>query len=110
MTDQPSPDTPDNTEQKTFASAEYAHLFEEQNKLIDCPQEIVFTVLANVLSQNDKGEYIGSKEICKKKYHIPIPEKQDYNIFMQSFFQFLEGCLASSAKHAYSKEEKQSNE
>jgi hypothetical protein len=101
-----SPDTKNNS----FAAEEYAHLFNDQSKLIDCPKELVFTVMANVLSENDKGEYIGSNEICKKNYHIPIPDNKEYHVFMDSFFKFLENCLASSAEQAYNTEDKKANE
>ena len=99
-----------NDEHKPFASSEYNRLFEDQTKLIDCAKEVVFTVTANVLSQNEQGEYIGSNEICKKNYHIPVPPEKDYHVFMDSFFQFLEGCLSSSAKQAYQKENNTPNE
>lgn len=97
-------------DEQEFSSKEYAHLFEDKTKLIDCPKEIVFTVLANVLSQNEKGEFIGSNEICKKNYHIPVPEEQDYHIFMNAFFALIENCLSSSAKKAYNPEDQASNE
>ncbi len=83
---------------------------ERPDKLIICPHEIVFTVIANVLEENEKGELIGSKEICQKNYHIPVPPKHDYNTYMQAFFSHLEECIKSSAKHATKKSETNDNE
>lgn len=83
----------------------YGDLDDSDKKLIACPHEIVFNITANVLEENDKAELIGSKEICSKKYHIPVPIDKDYHIFMTAFFQHLESCLESSADHAYNKEE-----
>ena len=65
-------------------------------KLIDCPHEIVFTVNANVLAQNEKGEHISTEEICVKNYHIPVPIDQDYHVFMSGFFQHIERSIESS--------------
>lgn len=75
------------------------------NKLLICPHEIVITVIANVLEEDEKGELIGSKEICQKNYHIPVPPKHDYNTYMNSFFSHLESCISSSAKNATSQSE-----
>jgi hypothetical protein len=69
-------------------------------KLIDCKHEIVFSIVANVLEENEKGETVKSKRICSKNYHIPVPEGVDYDMYMDSFFSFLENCLAESAKQA----------
>lgn len=69
-------------------------------KLISCPHEIVFKITANVLEENEKGELIRSKEICTKNYHIPVPIDQDYNVYMKTFFTFLEGCLEKSINHS----------
>jgi hypothetical protein len=73
---------------------------EKPQKLIDCPYEIIFDIKATVMEENEKGEIVGCKEICKKDYHIPVPPKKDYNIYMQSFFEHLEKCIISSAKHS----------
>jgi hypothetical protein len=71
---------------------------ERPKKLLICPHEIVITVIANVLEENEKGEVIGTKEICQKDYHIPVPPTHDYNIYMESFFSHLENCITASAK------------
>ena len=60
------------------------------DKLIDCAHEIVFTINAHVLSQNEKGELVSSREICVKNYHIPVPIDKDYNNYMTTFFEYLE--------------------
>lgn len=83
---------------------------ERPNKLLICPHEIVITVIANVLEENDKGELIGSKEICRKDYHIPVPPKHDYNAYMSAFFSHLENCISSSAKNATQNSETKNNE
>ena len=73
---------------------------EENKKLLDCRHEIVFTLIANVIEQNDQGEAVASKHICKKNYHIPVPATKDYNTYMTAFFEFLENCIANSAQQA----------
>lgn len=78
---------------------------ERPKKLIECPHEIIFDVKATVLEENEKGEIVGCKEICRKDYHIPVPPTADYNYYMESFFQYLENCITSSAKHAANKTE-----
>jgi len=69
-------------------------------KMISCPHEIVFTVRALVLEENEKGETMGCKEVCQKNYHIPVPSTKDYNAYMECFFKYLENCITSSAKRA----------
>lgn len=76
------------------------------NKLLICPHEIVFTLIAHVMEENDKGELVSSKEICKKNYHIPVPPEHDYNKYMDAFFKHVEGCICSSAKNATKQSEK----
>lgn len=83
---------------------------ERPEKILSCPHEIVFTIIANVLEENEKGETIGSKEVCQKNYHIPVPAAHDYNMYMDSFFKYLENCIKSSAKHATEKSEPKDNE
>lgn len=73
----------------------------ETHKLSDAPAEIVFNITANVVEQNEQEENIRSKQICTKYYHIPIPSGADHNIFMNTFFNFLENNLASAATQAY---------
>jgi hypothetical protein len=59
-------------------------------KAIACPHEIVFTINANVLTENEKGELTGTKEICVKNYHIPVPIDKDYKEYMSVFFKYIE--------------------
>jgi phosphatidylethanolamine-binding protein (PEBP) family uncharacterized protein len=74
-------------------------------KLISCPHEIIFDIKATVMEENEKGEVVGCKEICRKDYHIPVPPKKDYNLYMESFFEYLEKCITSSIKHSEEKVE-----
>jgi hypothetical protein len=73
------------------------HLFEDNTKLISCRHEIIFNINANVLEENELGETVGSKAICTKNYHIPVPSDKDYNEYMDSFFSFLENCISQAA-------------
>mgnify|MGYP006286865319 CR=1 FL=1 len=73
---------------------------DEQHKLIRCPHEIIFNITANVLMENDKGEKTGSREICNKNYHIPVPIDRDYKEYMNAFFEHLEKALGESVKYA----------
>ena len=68
----------------------------QTDKLIDCPHEIIFTITAQALSQNEKGEIVGTKEICVKNYHIPVPIDKDYNHYMSVFFDHLEKKIIES--------------
>ena len=88
---------------------EYGSLFEGQNKKISCKHEIIFNITASVISENEKGEDASYEEICTKHYHIPVKEDADYKEFMNAFFGFLEGCLASSAQKTYEKDNEVKN-
>ena len=68
----------------------------QPNKLTDSPHEIMFDVTAHVMEENTKGEIVGTKQICTKKYHIPVPIDQDYHLFMSAFFSHVENCLSQS--------------
>ena len=86
----------------------------ETKKLIDCPHEIVFTITAQVLSQNERGEIVGSKDICTKNYHIPVPIDKDYHSYMEVFFNHLENkilqSVSDSNEMALDKKESTTNE
>lgn len=69
-------------------------------KLIECRHEILISVMANIMEEDDTGQLVGSKEICKKNYHIPVPSDKDYNHYLKGFFDFLEGCMKNSIDHA----------
>jgi hypothetical protein len=97
----------DDKEFNTFKNKKYEDLMLEPKKLISCQHEIIFNVTANVMEENEKGETVRTKEICSKNYHIPVPPDQDYNLYMKTFFSFLEECLANSANNA---SEKKTNE
>lgn len=68
------------------------------DKLIDCAHEIVFSISAHVLDQNEKGELTGSRELCIKNYHIPVPIDKDYNNYMKTFFNYLEERILQTIK------------
>jgi hypothetical protein len=82
---------------------------EKIKKLMDCPHEIVFTIDAHVLMQNEKGETTGTREISTRNYHIPVPIDKDYNSYMKIFFEYLEkkiiDTIHDTNKDAKDKEE-----
>lgn len=88
---------------------EIPHL-DRPEKLTICPHEIVFSVMASVMEENEKGETIGCKEVCQKNYHIPIPPQNDYNIYMEAFFEHISECIQQSSKYATKASEKIDNE
>ena len=73
----------------------------EKKKLTNSPHEIIFDVTATVMEENDKGEMIGTKELCTKQFHIPVPVDQKYEIFMQTFFMHIEESLLNATNKAY---------
>lgn len=89
-----------------FSSVSLGSFIQNNNsKLIECRHEIVISVIAHVLEDDDEGQTIGSKEICKKNYHIPVPSNRDYNEYLAGFFNFLEGCMSSSVNQLDSEED-----
>lgn len=70
----------------------------ESIKLIDCRHEILIKVTAHTIEQDAIGNTVGTKEVCQKNYHIPVPENKDHNIYLSGFFDFLEGCMGKSAE------------
>lgn len=93
-----------------FAGASLGNFIQQNNsKLIECRHEIVISVIAHVLEDDDEGQTIGSKEICKKNYHIPVPSNKDYHEYMNGFFQFLEGCMSSSVNQLDSDNKEENN-
>jgi hypothetical protein len=83
-----------------MGNAGYDRLLDSPEKLISCRHEIIFDIIANVLEENDLGETVGTKEICVKKYHIPVPSNKDYNEYMQVFFSYLEKNITNAAINA----------
>jgi hypothetical protein len=71
-------------------------LFLEDKKLIVCRHEIVINVMASVMEEDEAGEQIKTKEICKQNYRIPVPSNKDYNVFMKAFFDHIESCMSES--------------
>ena len=76
-----------------MASSQYGEIFEEQTKLTTAPHEILIKVNANVLEQNEKGEYVGSKGMFEQNYHIPVPTGVVYGDYVDSFFGFIKTAI-----------------
>jgi hypothetical protein len=76
-----------------MASAQYGEIFEDQAKLTTAPHEILIKVNANVLEQNEKGEYVGSKGMFEQNYHIPVPTGVVYGDYVDSFFGFIKEAI-----------------
>jgi maltose-binding protein MalE len=77
-----------------------ANEIDENQKLFDSRHEIIFSITANVVEQDDTGQAVASRHICRKNYHIPVPATKDYNEYMTAFFDFLEKSLSDSANQA----------
>lgn len=73
---------------------------QEYEKLLDCRHEIVITVTAKVLEQDETGNPVGMKEICKQNYHIPVPQNKHYHEYMAGFFEHLQKCIMTSDHQA----------
>lgn len=73
---------------------------QEYEKLLECRHEIIITVTAKVLEQNESGDAVGMKEICKQNYHIPVPQNKNYHEYMEGFFHHLQKCIVTSDKSA----------
>lgn len=84
-----------------FQYQELADLTSDTQKVATTPSEIVFDITAKVLSENEKGETVNTKEIMTKKFHIPVPIDKDHNKFMNVFFKHIEEALLDSTKKAY---------
>lgn len=76
-----------------IASSQYGEIFEDQSKLTTAPHEILIKVNANVLEQNEKGEYVGSKGMFEQNYHIPVPTGVLYGDYVDSFFAFIKEAI-----------------
>lgn len=83
-----------------------ANEIDENQKLFDSRHEIVFSIIANVIEQDEAGQAVASRHICRKNYHIPVPATKDYNEYMAAFFDFLEKCLSDSTNKANSIKDK----
>jgi hypothetical protein len=86
----------DPDKRKTFLG--YEELDTTPKKLIDCAHEIVFSVEANILEQNEKHENIKSTMIHKTTFHMPVPEKCDPAEYMKVFIKHFEECLIQTKK------------
>jgi Na+-translocating ferredoxin:NAD+ oxidoreductase RnfG subunit len=83
---------------------------QEYEKLLDCPHELVITVTAKVLEQDETGNVVGINEICKQNYHVPVPQNKDYHEYMAGFFNRLQKCIVESDKEATEKASEINNE
>jgi hypothetical protein len=72
----------------------------QDKKLVVCKHEIVIKVEAAVMEEDDEGEMLGTKEICKNTYRIPVPSNKDYHIFMKAFFDHLQNSMTKSYEQA----------
>lgn len=73
---------------------------DSNKKLIQCSHEIVFSINASVLMENEKGELTGTREVCSKNFHIPVPIDKDYEVFMKTFFDYIENCLINGIQES----------
>lgn len=71
----------------------YEELNTSPKKLIDCSHEIVFSVEANILEQNEKHENVASTLIHKRNFHMEVPPKVDPTEYMEGFLKHFEQCL-----------------
>jgi len=76
---------------------------QEYDKLLECPHELVITVNAKVLEQDETGNVVGINEICKQNYHVPVPQNKNYHEYMAGFFDRLQKCIMESDKEATEK-------
>lgn len=90
----------DNIDSIRNAFESQLNLFPENTKLISCKREIVFSITANVLEEDEQGKNMGSVEIVTQTYHMPVPEDKDYNDFMKAFVGFFEKTMIESHQHA----------
>lgn len=74
-------------------SSQYDEIFKDQQKLTTAPHEILIKINANVLEQNEKGEYTGSKGMFEQNYHIPVPTGTLYANYVDAFFGFVKQAL-----------------
>jgi hypothetical protein len=90
-------------------ASQYASIFEGQNKKISCPHELVFNITAHLMKENEHGKDMSCEQVCGKNFHIPVKDGADPTMFMNTFFKFLENCLAESAKFSYTQSESKEN-
>jgi hypothetical protein len=59
------------------------------------PHEITFSLKAEVSEVDDKGYLSSVKEVVNKYYHVPVKAKDDYEIYMNKFFEKFHASLES---------------
>jgi hypothetical protein len=62
------------------------------------PNELIFTLKAEASSLNSKGELESIVEIIEKFYHIPLTSKDDYHLYMDSFFNKFHSTLEENCR------------
>ena len=85
------------------------NLIAGKKKLISCRHEIIFNINARVVEEDETGNPVAIRSIATKNYHIPVPSDKDYDVFMNTFFEFLESCLADSTKYSMSTNKESTN-
>lgn len=83
---------------------QYQELDTSPKKLIDSPHEIVFSIEANILEQNEKHENVSSKLIHKRNFHMPVPPGKDPDKYMDGFLKHFEQCLLNTVKESEKEE------
>jgi hypothetical protein len=79
-------------------------------KLIATPHEIIFTITAHVMTENEKGEIVSSVEICTQNYHVPVPVNKEYKSYMKIFFDHLEESIGKTIETANEKADEKIDE
>lgn len=73
--------------------------------ITDSPHEIRVSLTIEVSEIDDKGYLKDTKELMKKNYHIPVPSKKDYSIYVNSFISNLESKMTDSCRESMPKQE-----
>lgn len=68
--------------------------------ITNSPHEIRVSLSIEVSEVDDKGYLKETKELMKKNYHIPVPAKQDYSIYVNKFVTNLENKMADSCRES----------
>jgi hypothetical protein len=57
------------------------------------PHEITFSLKAEVSEVDDKGYLSSVKEVVNKYYHVPVKAKEDWELYMNKFFEKFHNSL-----------------
>ena len=72
----------------------------EDKKLFVSKHEIKIRVEATVMEEDETGEVVSAKEVCKNTYRIPVPSNKDYHVFMKAFFDHMENSMRQGYEQA----------